>query len=154
MLRLHKFHTVLTTIFSHFVRFFFANFTLFLGGKCIEVDPNDYRIIMSKDWRRGGGILVNVNLANHKGQFAYDNIFKLILARCRIIWRSWGAREPSEPFSANETAGGSSVTRNDRCVIHERSRNPLQKRNPALTVFCFWINKYNSGILKNSRSLF
>jgi len=35
------------------------------------VDPNDYRIIMSKDWRRGGGVLVNVNLANHKGQFAY-----------------------------------------------------------------------------------
>ena len=26
---------------------------------------------MSKDWRRGGGVLVNVNLANHKGQFAY-----------------------------------------------------------------------------------
>ena len=44
---------------------------IFSGGKCIEVDPNDYRIIMSKDWRRGGGVLVNVNLANHKGQFAY-----------------------------------------------------------------------------------
>ena len=41
------------------------------------MDPNDYRIIMSKDWRRGGGVLVNVNLANHKGKFAY--FFKLMV---------------------------------------------------------------------------
>ena len=114
------------------------------------MDPNDYRIIMSKDWRRGGGILVNVNLANHKGQFAYDD-FQIDTGKVSHYLAKLGRHRVLRTiFSANETARGSSVTRKYRSVIRERSRNPLQKRNPALTAFCYWINKFDSGIFKNS----
>ena len=111
---------------------------------------------MSKDWRRGGGILVNVNLANHKGQFAYDNLDFQIDAADKsssslMAPESCSLSSARELFERRESP--SYPTQNitwDRTWIHERSRNPLQKRNPALTAFCYWINKFDSGIFKNS----
>jgi hypothetical protein len=36
-------------------------------GNCVEVQPNQYRIISWRDWRTGGGFLLNINLAADTG---------------------------------------------------------------------------------------
>ena len=52
--------------------------TLISGGNCFEVDPGAYRIISWRDWRSGGGFLLNINLANPSGK-------RLILVGKRLL---------------------------------------------------------------------
>ena len=104
------------------------------------MDPNDYRIIMSKDWRRGGGVLVNVNLANHKGKFAY--FFKLMVTT--VDGPPTFLKDPVSTFWLK-----TQIIHHVRWILYINVNEILvQKRNPALTAFCFWINKYDSGISK------
>ena len=95
---------------------------------------------MSKDWRRGGGVLVNVNLANHKGQFAY---FSKSGPSTIPLDRPFSPQDPQFPRSGLDVTVSKSNSEYSLIrirplrgakgtfwigLIHERSRNPRSKK--------------------------
>ena len=43
------------------------------GGTCIKLEGSDWRIIETKQWRKGGGILLNINLPTTIGTVQTHN---------------------------------------------------------------------------------
>ena len=95
---------------------------------------------MSKDWRRGGGVLVNVNLANHKGQFAYFSKSGLSTVP---LDRPFSPQDPQFPRSGLDVTVSLSNSEYSLIrigpligakvlfwigLIHERSRNSRSKK--------------------------